>query len=171
MSRPARSYRDPATRGRVPAGHTMVELMVVGVIMAILAMIVMQAASPMAASTLRLRDRNYASTELRFAVESLLADLGGTEKVKAPSGDLKLERYTEVLVALGLYSGGNDAGIVYSLDGTDLHRADDEAGTDVIVARNVQSFVATRVPSVGIRATFVTGLDDAERTVEVVWTY
>jgi hypothetical protein len=149
----------------------MVELLVVSVIMAIVAMIVMQGSSPMAASTLRLRDRSYSSNELRLLSESILKDAGGSWRMRAVGGDMRLDRYDDVLVGLGLYSGGPDAGLVYSLVGTDLHRADNEAGTDVIVARMIQGFDVRRVNGVGIVSTITSGVDDAERSIDLIWSY
>lgn len=152
-------------------GHTMVELTVVGLIMAILATVSMQAASPMALSSLKLRDRNLSSTELRMAMLSICQDLGGAEGAKAPGGRLEIEREEAVLKALGLYSGGKDQGVEYSITDGDLHRNDKEADTDVIVARGLTSFVAVRIPTGGVRIVIVSGSDMSERTVELRWTY
>ena len=167
MSRPVRPPRFLPRH----AGHTLVELLVVGVIMSIISIVVMKGSAPMAWSSLHLRNRNLSSNELRMAVESLLQDLGGAERLKIQSGLLHIEREAAVLQALGLYSGSKDLGVEYRLDEGSLWRQDLEAGSDLVVARDLEAWAVARIPGVGIRVTAVAGVDDAERTVELTWSY
>ena len=76
----------PAPRRRRQAGHTLVELVAVATITSVMLTIAMRASQPMTASAISQRDRAVASSELRLAVESLLADLEGVVAAMRQAG-------------------------------------------------------------------------------------
>ena len=68
-----------AVRARSARGFTLLELLVGVTVSSIVITLAMLAWKPMSSATLHLRDRAHDTTELRLAVDLLLADLGGAD--------------------------------------------------------------------------------------------
>ena len=160
-----------AAANRSRSGFTLLELLVGVTLSSIVIMLAMLAWKPMSRTTLQLRDRARDTTELRLAVESLLADLGGADTALPTSepGELHLVREQAVAELAGAWSGGGDAGILYTLSGSDLQRQDAALGTAVIVASGLVDFEVERVAGSETHVTLSVGEGLGERRVELVW--
>jgi len=156
------------TRAR---GFTLVELLVGVTLSSIIVTIAMLGARPMGRSTLMLRDRARDTTELRLAVESLLQDLGGADTAlpTMQPEELHLMREQAVAELAGAWSGGSDAGILYSLSDGDLRRQDVALGTEVLVASGLTTFEVERVAGSETHVTLSVGEGLGQRQVELVW--
>ena len=154
---------------RAADGHTLLELLVATVISTILVIIALQASKPASHAALSLRDRARADTELRLAAGALLADLGGAQTaLPAAGGGLEIVRVPDLAQRIGAFSGGDDDGIVWSLDAGRLSRWDHELDTDLVLADDLTGFDVTRQGSeTHILLGVGTGAD--ARTLELVW--
>ena len=156
---------------RTPRGFTLVELLVGVTLSSIVITIAMLGARPMGRSTLMLRDRARDTTELRLAVESLLQDLGGagTALPTIQPDELHVVREQAVAELAGAWSGGADAGILYTLSDGDLRRQDVALGTEVLVASGLTTFEVERVAGSETHVTLSVGEGLGQRQVELVW--
>jgi len=153
------------------AGFTLLELLVGVTVSSIVLTLAMLAWKPMSRSTLLLRDRARDTTELRLAVESLLADLGGADTALPTSEpeELHIVREQPVAELAGAWSAGADEGILYSLSSGRLQRRDVALGTEVIVASGLVAFDVERVAGSETHLTLRVGEGLGERQVELVW--
>jgi type II secretory pathway component PulJ len=154
---------------RAVDGHTLLELLVATVVSTILVIVALQAWRPASHSTLNLRDRARADTELRFAADALLADLGGAQTaLPAAGGGLEIVRVPALATRIGAFSGGDDDGIVWSLDAGRLSRWDHELDTELVLADGLTGFDVDRQADethIVLRA----GAGDDARRLELVW--
>ena len=158
------------TARRAQSGFSLVELMLVSVLLSIVTILALRAFGPVASNTRSLRAQAAGVSELRCAVESLLADLGGAAQLRR-TGDssfrmVREQAVAEVQGAWDLLDG--DAGITYTLDGADLRRSDLALETSVIVARSLSRFEVTRT---GAETRLLLEVDDGQDTpsVTLVW--
>ncbi|HTE04950.1 MAG TPA: type II secretion system protein [Planctomycetota bacterium] len=149
--------------------HTLVELLVAVTISSLLVNVAMMAWRPISHSTLTLRDRAADETELRLAVEALLADLGGAQTaLPTAGGELRIVREQAVAELAGAWDGSDD-GISWSLQDGKLVRLDLALGTELVVAAGLTDFDVTRPGGTETHVLLGIGADDDARTLELVW--
>ena len=157
------------TRARLSSGFTLLELMVASTVGIIVLLAAMLAWTPMSRSSLLLRERAVDTTEMRMAVEWLLADFGAADEgLPDIIGDLLITREQEFAELEGAWAG-SDPGIRYTLLGDILLREDLALDTSVVVSTGITLFDVQRPGGVQTTIDLGTGSDDAFRAVRLVW--
>ncbi|MBC8328562.1 MAG: type II secretion system protein [Planctomycetes bacterium] len=152
------------------SGHTLVEMVIVGMIVALVATFATRAWNPIGDSIVGLRERATASSELRLAVEYLREDFGGAAEVAEETGEkLLIRREAAVAFVAGVPSGTADPGIRYWLDEDRLVRRDLWSRDEFVVARKVGSFQITRFHGIEYRVALTAGADSDQRTITLAW--
>lgn len=148
-------------------GFTLVELMVVTTISSILVLLAMRAWQPHHFTTLALRHRAHAVSDLRLSADALLQDLGGAETLSIVAGKLLIQREEAVAVLAGGWTGAADAGVLYGLRNGEFTRRDVASGVTVVIS-NIDGFLVQDV-SGDLRVTLSNGTDSSLRTVTLIW--
>ncbi|MBL7009219.1 MAG: hypothetical protein ISR76_09490 [Planctomycetes bacterium] len=157
-------------RSRSRSGHTLSEMVIVGMIVALIATYATRAWNPIGDSIVGLRERAVASSELRLAVEYLREDFGGAAAVVEESGEKLLIRREEAVAFVGgVPVGTADPGIRYWLDEDRLVRKDLWTLQEFVVARRVGSFQITRFHGIEYRVALTAGADSDQRTITLAW--
>ena len=160
--------RRPLSRRR--AGHTLAEMVIVGMIVALVGTFATKAWTPIGDSIVDLRTRAVASSELRLAAEYLRDDFGGAQLVVNEDGEKLLIRREEDAAALGgVPRGTADPGIRYWLEDGHLMRRDLYRKVEFVAARDIQGFSVRKVRGKEIRIAVTAGLDKDQRTVTLAW--
>jgi hypothetical protein len=156
---------------RTRRGFTYLELMIGVLVSSVIVTVGTLAWKPISESTLSLRNRARDVSEMRLAVEALLADLGGAETaLPGPDeNELLIVREQAVAELQGAWSGGGDEGILYSLSGGDLVRQDLALGSSIVIAQHLGEFGVERVDGIETHVTLRAGAGLDERSVELVW--
>ena len=155
-------------------GFTLAELLVVVTVSAIVVVTALRAWAPIHTNTEHLRQRAHHVSELRLAVDWILADLADAVAVaETVDSELWIQRSPERIAALGLTTPilgwyPPDGGVTYALSGTDLVRTDVDEGTPIVVATAIQAFEVSE-PGDGVHVDIVVGTGLGERAIELVW--
>lgn len=166
-----RKPRRFASARRASSGHTLVELVVVTVLMALLTVLIAQAWRPIGQSTAALRAEAAGMTELRLALAFLRQDFGATEHASAvPGGGLELRRELAALERFGRGTLARDPGVLYRLEDDQLLRIDRLNNERFSVAREIRGLRVENMPGGGVRVQLQAGRDPEVREIEVVWT-
>lgn len=152
------------------SGHTLVEMVVVGMLVAVLGISASRAWQPVGHSIDGLRDRAVAASELRLAVEYLRQDLGGAEKVAQHGRDgIQIRREAASAFLAGVPQGSPDPGIRYRLDGDKLIREDLATKETFIVARALTGMKVRHHAGAEVRITLSAGPDSDRRDLTLAW--
>lgn len=173
-------------------GYTLVEMGVVSGLMAFLGLLLASVVAVFGKPSLDVLSRARVLRESRLAVASLRADLGGSLPLAQASRSGTPE--TGVVVDAMAAGGGQqlwldfdgavdgntapngqadwgspDTVIVYSLQGRGLVRADQTAGSSVVIAGDIAAFtVATESPDL-VKISIQFAFRDATRTETLLW--
>lgn len=154
---------------RARAGLTLLELLVGSTVAMLIVLLAMHAVRPVSGATLSLRDRARQQAELRLAVDALLADLGGAQAALPDAfGHLVVTRVQPLAERLGAWTGGDDDGIEWRLEGGQLVRWDRELDRELVVAEGLTAFELSDDAG-ETRILISTGTGADARSVELAW--
>jgi hypothetical protein len=152
-----------------PAGFTLAELLIATTVGTLVIALGLRAWGPGSQATLALRDRARADTELRLAVDALLADLGGAQTaLPGLEGELVITRLPALALRLGAFSGGDDDGIEWSFDDGELWRFDRELDSELLLAAGLAGFDVTASGG-ETRVMLSAGAGADARSLELAW--
>jgi len=146
-------------------GATLLEVMVAGVIVALMSVGIAHAWRFVGGSTVKLRDRARAIAELQMAVEYLRSDLGGAARAGlGRGGRLRIERPA----AVAAVEGGSSV-VEYRLDGGRLIRGEPDLGRETVAALDLTAFTVRRDPGGEVTIRLETGRTATRYGATLVW--
>lgn len=154
---------------KVRSGHTLVEMVVVGTILALVATFSARAWGPIGGSIVGLRDRAVGAAELRVAVAWLLSDLGAADRVEKHDDVLRIRREAAAVRTLVGAGGDEDRGLEYSVRDGLLRRKDRLTGEEFVVARAVREFQLRPSGAHDLRISLTAGQEEDLRTITLLW--
>ena len=151
-------------------GHTLVEVLVTAILVAILGIVFGLAGRFMSGETVKLRKRARAVSELRMAVEYLRQDLARAQSAQAiTDGGLRIVPEDPIADLEPPIDPATDRTIEYITSEGRLIRQDAGTETDTVVAVNLAAFDVDHPDGIQTRIYLSAGEGDLTRAVTLIW--
>ena len=151
-------------------GFTFVELLLVSILMTGVTVLIAQTWRYLAVDILDLRARARLSQELRIAAESISQDMGAVVAATPVGGDSVLLCQDSGPTPNGLADWADpDIVVQYYLSGGKLIRANQSAGTEIVIAGDVSSFTVENLAGSLVRMILEVQRRGVTRQVTFLW--